>query len=204
LLYLVGCLYYCIRDARSHKHQIYFMFITVEILPPCRVLQRHGLGLNASAVRCENVQVVPSLQLPAHVISPSIYQWYLCQLCLSCWPGYLSAVSRSACRCVRLPVIPNLKVAHQFIVFSSLIVWWIFHVSIGPPVGVLSDFSTYFQTRVLRIRTSYWSHKLPRTRHVRILVERLPKFPHPSVVFIINNTMPAEHIYIQFLIRLFS
>jgi len=22
LLYLVGCLYYCIRDVRSHKHQI--------------------------------------------------------------------------------------------------------------------------------------------------------------------------------------
>jgi len=22
LLHLVGCLYYCIRDARSHKHQI--------------------------------------------------------------------------------------------------------------------------------------------------------------------------------------
>jgi len=26
LLHLVGCLYYCIRDTRSHKHQIYFHF----------------------------------------------------------------------------------------------------------------------------------------------------------------------------------
>jgi len=28
LLHLVGCLYYCIRDARSHKHEIYTSFYT--------------------------------------------------------------------------------------------------------------------------------------------------------------------------------
>jgi hypothetical protein len=27
LLHLVGCLYCCIRDARSHKHQIFFLYI---------------------------------------------------------------------------------------------------------------------------------------------------------------------------------
>ena len=26
LLHLVGCLYYCIRDARSHKHQMYIKY----------------------------------------------------------------------------------------------------------------------------------------------------------------------------------
>ena len=27
LLHLVGCLYYCISDARSHKHQIYRSYV---------------------------------------------------------------------------------------------------------------------------------------------------------------------------------
>ena len=40
LLHLVGCLYYCINDSRSHKHQIHYL-----LTPWCRVLLEQLTGL---------------------------------------------------------------------------------------------------------------------------------------------------------------
>ena len=38
LLHLVGSLYYCIRDARSYKQQIYFVIVELDIIVHTQLL----------------------------------------------------------------------------------------------------------------------------------------------------------------------